>query len=131
MKLPQQIMIYSASIYSLVFILGLVLPSFFALSYSLAWGWLLGAVISSINYGLIFIQAARLQSRVEANVQSPYRSQGYSFARLAISASGMLACVFIEINNAAVFNLFSLFAAYLVIAGVIFITGAQLRAAKK
>ena len=131
MKLPRQIMMYIALIYGIVLMIGFILPSFVALPYSFAWGWLLGAIITSFNYGLIFLQASRLQARVEANIQTPYRSQGYTFARLVLSASGMLACVFIKINDQEVFNLFTLFAAYLVIAVVIYITGAQLRAAKK
>ena len=97
MKLPRQIMMYSALIYGIILIIGLILPSFVALPYSFAWGWLLGAIITSFNYGLIFFQASRLQARVEANIQTPYRSQGYTFARLALYAWGMLASVLIKI----------------------------------
>jgi hypothetical protein len=43
----------------------------------------------------------------------------------------MLACVLIEINNNEVFNLFTLFASYLVIAGIIFVTGSQFQPVRK
>jgi hypothetical protein len=75
-------------------------------------------------------QAKRLQMRVEANIQTPYISQGYSFLRLVISALGLLASVFIKLNDLEVFNLFTVFAAYLVISGVIFLTGAQFKIAQ-
>jgi hypothetical protein len=76
-------------------------------------------------------QAKRLQARINAKITSPYRGNGYALARLVLSGLGMLACVLIEINNDEVFNLFTLFAAYLVISGIIFVTGSQFQPVRK
>jgi uncharacterized membrane protein len=130
-KIPNKILIYSTLFYLVIFLvfLGLYFLNFISLSWSL--GWLLGAIIASFNYASIIFQATRLKARIEAKITTPYRSSGYAFARLVISASGMLACVLIEVNNQEVFNLFTLFAAYLVIAGIIFITGSQFQPMRK
>jgi drug/metabolite transporter (DMT)-like permease len=130
-KIPNKILIYSTLFYLVIFLvfLGLYFLNFISLSWSL--GWLLGAIVASFNYASIIFQATRLKARIEAKITTPYRSSGYAFARLVISASGMLACVLIEVNNQEVFNLFTLFAAYLVIAGIIFITGSQFQPMRK
>jgi hypothetical protein len=130
-EIPNKILIYSTLTYSIVFFVFLVLffLNFIALSWSL--GWLLGAVIASLNYYSIIFQANRLRARIDSKITTPYRGTGYAFARLVFSSLGMLACVLIESNNNEVFNLFTLFAAYLVIAGIIFITGSQYQRARK
>jgi hypothetical protein len=129
-KLPYQILGYSLLVYLLGLILLIIAAIFNIFSYAIAWGWLLGAAITTFNYLSIFFQTKRIQQRVEASITSPYRGQGYSVGRFVLSGLGMLATVFIKANDQEIFNLFSLFAAYLVISIVIFITGAQLKAAK-
>jgi hypothetical protein len=129
-SLTTSILIYSLLLFAVGFILFTVLSVVSTLPYSLGNGWLLGGSLSIVNYLLIMFQAKRLQMRVEANIQTPYISQGYSFLRLVISALGLLASVFIKLNDLEVFNLFTVFAAYLVISGVIFLTGAQFKIAQ-
>ena len=129
-KLPQKILAYSAIVYAFVFMVMLVTSLFSSIPFSIGNGWLLGALIASLNYGSILLQAARLQARIQANITTPYYGQGYAFARLALSAAGMLIAVFIKLNALEVFNLFSLFAAYLIISIVIYITGAQVKSTK-
>ncbi len=130
-KITNKILIYSTIFYLLIFLvfLGIYFLNFIPLSWSL--GWFLGAIIASFNYASIIFQATRLKARIDAKITTPYRSSGYALARLVLSAFGMLACVLIEVNNQEVFNLFSLFAAYLVIAGIIFITGSQFQPVRK
>lgn len=130
-KIPSKILIYSTFLYGVILVVffGAFFFNLIPLSWSL--GWLLGAIIASLNYASIIFQAARLKARIDANITTPYRGSGYALARLVLSALGMLACVLIEIDNDEVFNLFTLFAAYLVIAGVIFITGSQFQPIRK
>lgn len=130
-KIPSKILIYSTILYGVILVVffGAFFFNLIPLSWSL--GWLLGAIIASLNYASIIFQAARLKARIDANITTPYRGSGYALARLVLSALGMLACVLIEIDNDEVFNLFTLFAAYLVIAGVIFITGSQFQPIRK
>lgn len=130
-KIPSKILIYSTIFYGVILVVffGAFFFNLIPLSWSL--GWLLGAIIASLNYASIIFQAARLKARIDANITTPYRGSGYALARLVLSALGMLACVLIEIDNDEVFNLFTLFAAYLVIAGVIFITGSQFQPIRK
>lgn len=130
-KIPNKILIYSTIIYSIIFLVFLIafLINLIPLSWSL--GWLLGSIIASLNYASIIFQATRLKARVDAKITTPYRGTGYALSRLVVSALGMLACVLIELNNAEVFNLFTLFAAYLVIAGIIFVTGSQFQPIRK
>ena len=129
-KLPQKILVYSAVVYAIVFLIMLGLSLFFSIPFSIGNGWILGAIIASLNYGSILLQASRLQARIQANITTPYYGQGYAFARLALSAAGMLLAVFIKLNDVVVFNLFSVFAAYLIISLVIYVTGAQVKATK-
>lgn len=130
-KIPTHILIYSSIVYGIVFMLFLLgfILEFIPLSWAL--GWIFGSLIASFNYASIIFQASRLKARIAANITSPYRGGGYAFARLVISASGMLACVLIKVDNTEVFNLFTLFASYLVIAGVIFFTGSQFQISRK
>jgi uncharacterized membrane protein YiaA len=130
-KIPSKILIYSTIMYSVGFSLFLIGFFLNLTSLSLALGWLLGAMIATFNYASIIFQATRLQARINAKITSPYRGSGYALARLVLSALGMLACVLIEINNDEVFNLFTLFASYLVIAGIIFVTGSQFQPVRK
>jgi hypothetical protein len=128
-KLTQTVLLYSLLLYGVGFVIFFALSTFLQLPYSLGNGWVLGGSLSVLNYLIIMFQAKRLQMRVEANIKTPYISQGYSFLRLAISAVGLLASVFVKLNDVEVFNLFTVFAAYLVISGVIFLTGAQFKIA--
>lgn len=127
-KLPLSILLYSTFVFIIGFIIFLVLYFLNFVTFSLAMGWILGALISSFNYGTILFQSRRLQARIEANIKTPYVSQGYALARLIFSGVGMLICVLFKPNNVEFFNLFSLFGAYLVISLIIFVTGAQYKA---
>lgn len=129
-SLTMSILLYSLLLFAVGFIVFTLLSVFLTLPFSLGNGWLLGGSLSILNYLLIMFQAKRLQMRVEANIKTPYIAQGYSLLRLVISALGLLASVFIKLNDLEVFNLFTVFAAYLVISGVIFLTGAQYKIAK-
>lgn len=130
-KIPSKILIYSTIMYGVGFSLFLIGFFLNLTSLSLALGWLLGAMIATFNYASIIFQASRLQARINAKITTPYRGTGYALARLVLSALGMLACVLIEINNDEVFNLFTLFASYLVISGIIFVTGSQFQPVRK
>lgn len=129
-KLPLLVLLYSVIIYLVVFGLLIGGSLLFSFSISLAWGWIFGAVITVLNYGTIILQANRLQARVAAKITTPYRSQGYALLRLVLSGVGMLVAALWKIDNQEVLNLFSLFASYLLISGVIYVSGAQFRIAK-
>jgi len=129
-KLPLSILLKAIIIFIFGFILLVTLYLFNILTLSISLGWFLGAVISSLNYGSIIFQSRRLQQRIEAQIKTPYVSQGYALARLVFSGLGMVICVLYKPNNVEVFNLFSLFAAYLVHSLVIYLTGAQYKVTK-
>ncbi len=98
----------------------------------LSWplGWLLGSFIGSINYGLIIVQANRLTLGVQQKVRAG-ASPLYMVSRLALFGVGLLASVFITLDGVELFNIFTIFIAYLVISAIIFITGANFRTMKK
>jgi hypothetical protein len=100
------------------------------LAYAFGNGWILGGTIALLNYGIIMFQAKRLQQRIEAKILTPYRRQGYSLVRFALSALGLLLSVTIKLNDREVFNVYTVFIAYLVISTVIFISGAQFKIGK-
>lgn len=129
-KLPLTILLKAIVIFILGFILLVTLYFFNILTLSISLGWLLGALISSLNYGSIIFQSRRLQQRIEAQIKTPYVSQGYAMARLIFSGLGMIICVLYKPNDVEVFNLFSLFAAYLVHSVMIYLTGAQYKVTK-
>jgi hypothetical protein len=125
--LPRMITLISIIIYLGIALILIVIIPYFSLSYSLLWGWLLGAVINMINYGLIFVQANRLQLSIANQLPTTTRS-GYMVGRLLLSSLGFLMAVLIKGSEGQeIFNIFSVFAAYLVISIVIFITGANYR----
>lgn len=124
-KIPYTILNYALVVYFFGFVTLLVFSLLNFFNLSILFGWTLGAVISSINYGTIIFQSKRIQQRVEAQIKSPYVSQGYALARLILSGLGMLICVLVKPNNVEMFNLFSLFASYLVFSLIIYLTGAQ------
>ena len=127
---PQLITVIALITYFLVAILMLVLLPIFSLGNDILFGWILGALINLLNYFLIFVQARRLQLKVTNNLNPSTRS-GYMFLRLALSAVGFMIAVLVEDSSGhPIFNLFSVFAAYLVISVVIFITGASLKVKK-
>ena len=128
--LPKQVLIYSSLIYAFVFLVLFFGASLFQLPYAIAYGWILGAAIATINYGTIMLQAKRVQQRVEAQIKTPYFGQGYALFRLVLSGAGMLMCVLIKPNDVEVFNLFALFPAYLVFSAVIYLSGAQYKVKK-
>jgi hypothetical protein len=125
--LPRMITFISIIIYLGIALLLIVITPYFSLPYSILWGWLLGTVINMINYGLIFVQANRLQLSIENQLPTKTRS-GYMVGRLLLSSIGFLMAVLIKGSEGQeIFNIFSVFAAYLVISIVIFITGANYR----
>jgi len=130
-KIPYTILNYALVVYFFGFVTLLVFSLLNFLNISILFGWTLGAVISSINYGTIIFQSKRIQQRVEAQIKSPYVSQGYALARLILSGLGMLICVLVKPNNVEMFNLFSLFASYLVFSLIIYLTGAQYKMISK
>jgi hypothetical protein len=98
----------------------------------LSWplGWLLGSLIGSINYAFIIFQANRLTLAVQHNMRAG-ASPLYMFSRLGLFAIGLLASVYIKFNDAELFNIFTIFIAYLVISSIIFFTGANFRTMKR
>lgn len=98
----------------------------------LSWplGWILGSVIGSINYVLIIVQANRLTLGVQQKIRAGV-SPMYMMSRFSLFAIGLLASVFIKLNNVELFNIFTIFVAYLVISSIIFITGANFRTMKR
>jgi hypothetical protein len=107
------------------------------IGYFLSWnpiswplGWLLGSVIGSINYGFIIFQANRLTLGVQHKMRAG-ASPLYMVSRLTLFALGLLASVYIKVDNQELFNIFTIFVAYLVISSIIFITGANFRTMKR
>jgi hypothetical protein len=124
---PRLITILALGVYASVALLMLFLLPLLNLGFDLLYGWVLGAAITLLNYGLIFVQAKRLQLRVTLNM-SPTTRSGYMFVRLLLSGSGFMAAVLIkDSQDVPLFNIFTVFAAYLVISIVIFITGANFK----
>lgn len=126
-RLPTKILTLSVIICSGIAVILFTLFFLDIIPLSIVLGWILGAVITVINYSSIIFQASRLKARIKANIKTPYTGRGYALARFVLSGLGMLICVLATSNNQEIFNLFSLFAAYLVIPGVIYITGAQFK----
>jgi hypothetical protein len=129
-KLPSLVLTYSLVIYLFIFAVLIGLAFGFSIPFSLAWGWLLGAFITVLNYGTILLQAQRIQARVMAKITTPYRGQGYALFRLVLSGLGMATAALLKPDGVEIFNLFSLFASYLIISLVIYVSGAQFRIGK-
>ena len=96
---------------------------------SWALGWLLGSLIGSMNYLFIIFQANRLALGVQHKIKSG-ASPMYMVSRLGLFALGLLASIFIRVNDIEIFNIFTIFLAYLVISAIIFITGANFNTIK-
>jgi hypothetical protein len=127
---PRLITVIALITYFTVALLMVFLLPIFSLGFDILFGWLLGAVINLINYFLIFVQARRLQLKV-VNQLNPTTRSGYMFLRMGLSTVGFMIAVLIKDSAGNdIFNLFSVFAAYLVISVVIFITGASLKVKK-
>jgi uncharacterized membrane protein YGL010W len=127
---PRLITVIALITYFTVALLMVFLLPIFSLGFDILFGWLLGAVINLINYFLIFVQARRLQLKVENKLGLTTRS-GYMFLRMGLSTLGfMISVLILDDSGKAIFNIFSVFAAYLVISVVIFITGASLKVKK-
>lgn len=129
-QLPLKVLLLSFVIFGVVLIIlfGLSFTEFIPFSWGL--GWLLGAFIGSLNYGLIILQANRLTLSVQ-NGLKPNAGPGYMMTRLMIFALGLLAAVLLKYQNQEIFNIFSVFLAYLVISATIFITGANFKTMRK
>jgi hypothetical protein len=127
---PQLITVIALITYLVVAVFMFLLLPVFSLGNDILFGWILGALINLLNYFLIFVQARRLQLKVTNNLNPSTRS-GYMFLRMALSTVGFVIAVLVEDSSGnPIFNLFSVFAAYLVISVVIFITGASLKVKK-
>lgn len=127
---PRLITLIAVITYVLVAIVMFFLLPVISLGFDILFGWLLGAFINLINYFLIFVQARRLQLKVVNNLNPTTRS-GYMFLRMGLSTVGFVTAVLVEDSSGnRIFNLFAVFAAYLVISVVIFITGASLKVKK-
>jgi hypothetical protein len=96
---------------------------------SWALGWLLGSLIGSMNYLFIIFQANRLALGVQHKIKSG-ASPMYMVSRLGLFALGLLASIFIRVNDIEIFNIFTIFLAYLVISAIIFLTGANFNTIK-
>jgi hypothetical protein len=96
---------------------------------SWALGWLLGSLIGSMNYLFIIFQANRLALGVQHKIKSG-ASPMYMVSRLGLFALGLLASIFIRVNDLEIFNIFTIFLAYLVISAIIFLTGANFNTIK-
>jgi hypothetical protein len=96
---------------------------------SWALGWLLGSLIGSMNYLFIIFQANRLALGVKHKIKSG-ASPMYMVSRLGLFALGLLASIFIRVNDIEIFNIFTIFLAYLVISAIIFLTGANFNTIK-
>jgi len=96
---------------------------------SWALGWLLGSLIGSMNYLFIIFQANRLALGVQHKIKSG-ASPMYMISRLGLFALGLLASIFIRVNDIEIFNIFTIFLAYLVISAIIFLTGANFNTIK-
>ena len=129
-QLPLNILAKAFYVFLLVAVILFTL--FFIEIIPLSWplGWILGSVIGSINYGLIIVQANRLTLGVQNKVKAG-ASPIYMVSRLGLFAIGLLASVFLRLDNVELFNIFTIFASYLVISSIIFITGANFRTMKR
>jgi hypothetical protein len=118
----------------IVFLLGAILLfiGFFLSLNSISWplGWVLGSLIGSINYGFIIFQANRLTLAAKYKMRAG-ASPLYMVSRLGLFALGLLASVYIKLDGVELFNIFTIFLAYLVISGIIFLTGANFRIIKR
>jgi hypothetical protein len=129
-QLPLNILAKAFYVFLLVALILFTL--FFIEIIPLSWplGWILGSVIGSINYGLIIVQANRLTLGVQNKVKAG-ASPIYMVSRLGLFAIGLLASVFIRLDNVELFNIFTIFVSYLVISSIIFITGANFRTMRR
>jgi hypothetical protein len=129
-QLPLNILVKAFYIFLFTAILLFVL--YFVGLIPLSWplGWILGSAIGSINYGLIIIQANRLTLGVQQKVKAG-ASPMYMMSRLGLFAIGLLASVFVKLDDVELFNIFTIFVSYLVISSIIFITGANFRTMKR
>ena len=129
-QLPLNILVKAFDIFLFTAILLFIL--YFVGLIPLSWplGWILGSVIGSINYGLIIIQANRLTLGVQHKIRAGV-SPMYMMSRFGLFAIGLLASVFIKLDDVELFNIFTIFVAYLVISSIIFITGANFRTIKR
>jgi hypothetical protein len=114
-------LIVATALFSLYFL------NFTPLSWAL--GWLLGSLIGSMNYLFIIFQANRLALGVQHKIKSG-ASPMYMVSRLGLFALGLLASIFIRVNDIEIFNIFTIFLAYLVISAIIFLTGANFNTIK-
>ncbi len=129
-QLPLKVLLLSFVFFVAVLTTLFILSIFDLTPYSWALGWLLGSLIGTLNYGLIMLQAQRLTLSIQHGLK-PNTGPGYMMTRLVIFALGLLSAVLVKNNNVEVFNVFSVFLAYLVISSTIFVTGANFKTKRK
>ncbi len=129
-QLPLKVLLLSFVFFVAVLLILFILSILDLTPYSWALGWLLGSLIGTLNYGLIMLQASRLTLSIQHGLK-PNAGPGYMMTRLLIFALGLLAAVLVKNNNVEVFNIFSVFLAYLVISSTIFVTGANFKTKRK
>ncbi len=129
-QLPLRVLLLSLVVFVFVFIVLLALTLIQLIPLSWSMGWLLGSAIGTLNFALIMLQAKRLSLSIINGIK-PNAGPGYMIARLVIFGLGLLASVLIKVGNLEIFNVFSVFLAYLVISGIIFITGANFQSKAK
>jgi hypothetical protein len=123
-QLPLKVLFLSFVFFGFVLTLLIILSFLQFIPFSWGFGWLLGALIGSLNYGLIILQANRLTLSIQHGLK-PSAGPGYMMTRFIIFAIGLLIAVLVKYEDNELFNVFSVFLAYLVISGTIFVTGAN------
>ena len=129
-QLPLKVLTLSLVIFGVVLFLLFALGFIQFIPLSWAFGWFLGAVIGTLNYGLIILQANRLTLSIQ-NGLKPNAGPGYMMARLVIFGIGLMLAAVIKFENNELFNIFAVFLAYLVISATIFVTGANFQVKRK
>ncbi len=129
-QLPLKVLTLSFVFFAVVFLSLIIFSLLELIPFSWAFGWLLGAVIGTLNYGLIILQANRLTLSIQHGIK-PNAGPGYMFLRLTIFGLGLTAAALVKYENNELFNVFSVFLAYLVISGTIFVTGANFQVKRK
>ncbi len=125
-QLPLKVLKISFVFFVFVLTILFILSFLHLIPLSWALGWLLGSLIGTLNYGLIMLQAQRLTLSIQHGLK-PNTGPGYMMTRLVIFSLGLLIAVLVKNNNVEIFNIFSVFLAYLVISGTIFVTGANFK----
>jgi hypothetical protein len=121
-QLPFIIIINS---FVLFFVISVILFSlYYLLITPFSWflGWILGFLISLINFLLIILQTNRIENAVKYGLK-PNLGSGYLFFRFLLFTLGFIISATLKINNQEIFNIFSVFAGYLSVSLIIYMFG--------